>query len=220
MLSVGHSKLRKWQVPFCVAQRRCSCSCRLEPQSQPQLRLRWQSHSLRPPPLQPVFPLTPPNPWPRPLQEGRPHVPYRNSLLTQMLKDSLGGNCRTVMIANVAPEAQHIEESISTCRFAQRVAMISNQVCCAALCCAGDVAVLRFGARRPALRAWQRPCQGHLLPTAQHPAGASCQLQQAAPCRGCSTQLAAARFCPHFLPLRTPPAPPLTPPPPPPCRSL
>ncbi len=45
-----------------------------------------------------------------------------------MLRDSLGGNCRTVMIAAVAPETQHIEESISTCRFAQRVAMISNQV--------------------------------------------------------------------------------------------
>lgn len=62
------------------------------------------------------------------MQEKRPHIPYRNSLLTQMLRDSLGGNCRTVMIANVAPETQHVEESISTCRFAQRVAMISNQV--------------------------------------------------------------------------------------------
>lgn len=44
-----------------------------------------------------------------------------------MLRDSLGGNCRTVMVANVAPETQHLEESISTCRFAQRVALISNQ---------------------------------------------------------------------------------------------
>lgn len=39
----------------------------------------------------------------------------------------VGGNTRTVMVAAVAPEAQHIEESISTCRFAQRVAMISNK---------------------------------------------------------------------------------------------
>ncbi|PRW60177.1 kinesinlike KIF6 [Chlorella sorokiniana] len=62
------------------------------------------------------------------LQEGRTHVPYRNSLLTMVLRDSLGGNTRTVMVAAVAPEAQHIEESISTCRFAQRVAMISNKV--------------------------------------------------------------------------------------------
>ena len=65
------------------------------------------------------------------LQEGRPHVPYRNSVLTMALRDSLGGNTRTVMVAAVAPEAQHIEESISTCRFAQRVAMISNR-------CAGE----------------------------------------------------------------------------------
>ncbi|EFN54139.1 hypothetical protein CHLNCDRAFT_135529 [Chlorella variabilis] len=62
------------------------------------------------------------------LQEGRAHVPYRNSMLTQVLRDSLGGNTRTVMVAAVAPEAAHIEESISTCRFAQRVAMITNRV--------------------------------------------------------------------------------------------
>ncbi len=31
------------------------------------------------------------------------HVPYRNSKLTRILKDSLGGNCRTVMIANCSP---------------------------------------------------------------------------------------------------------------------
>lgn len=61
------------------------------------------------------------------LQEGRAHVPYRNSMLTQVLRDSLGGNTRTVMVAAVAPEAAHIEESISTCRFAQRVAMITNR---------------------------------------------------------------------------------------------
>ena len=61
------------------------------------------------------------------LQEGRGHVPYRNSVLTMVLRDSLGGNCRTVMVAAVAPEAAHVEESISTCRFAQRVAMVSNK---------------------------------------------------------------------------------------------
>lgn len=60
-------------------------------------------------------------------------MPYRNSVLTQVLRDSLGGNTRTVMVAAVAPEAQHVEESIATCRFAQRVAMISNK--CA--CCSG-----------------------------------------------------------------------------------
>eukprot|EP00887_Chlorella_sp_A99_P006382 scaffold3.g6382.t1 len=62
------------------------------------------------------------------LQERKPHVPYRNSLLTMLLRDSLGGNCRTVMVATVSPEAAHLEEGISTCRFAQRVAQISNRV--------------------------------------------------------------------------------------------
>jgi hypothetical protein len=58
----------------------------------------------------------------------RVHVPYRNSLMTLVLRDSLGGNCRTVMVATVTGEAQHMEESISTCRFAQRVALVRNEV--------------------------------------------------------------------------------------------
>ncbi|GMH43749.1 hypothetical protein BSKO_11683 [Bryopsis sp. KO-2023] len=58
----------------------------------------------------------------------RPHIPYRNSAMTMVLRDSLGGNCRTVMIATISVESEQIDESISTCRFAQRVAMVSNQV--------------------------------------------------------------------------------------------
>ena len=58
----------------------------------------------------------------------RSHVPYRNSMMTQVLRDSLGGNCRTVMIANITAQHEQLDESISTCRFAQRVAMVSNQV--------------------------------------------------------------------------------------------
>ena len=81
------------------------------------------------------------------LQEGRPHVPYRNSVLTMALRDSLGGNTRTVMVAAVAPEAQHIEESISTCRFAQRVAMISNR-------CAGEGGGRRSGVTAAAAARW------------------------------------------------------------------
>jgi hypothetical protein len=48
--------------------------------------------------------------------------------MTLVLRDSLGGNCRTVMVATVSGEAEHMEESISTCRFAQRVALIRNEV--------------------------------------------------------------------------------------------
>jgi kinesin family member 6/9 len=58
----------------------------------------------------------------------RPHVPYRNSVLTAMLKDSLGGNCTTAMLATISSETSQLEESIATCRFAQRVAMITNEV--------------------------------------------------------------------------------------------
>ncbi|KAH9490020.1 Kinesin- protein 6 [Bulinus truncatus] len=53
-------------------------------------------------------------------------VPYRNSLLTMVLKDSLGGNCLTAMIATISLEPENLGESISTCRFAQRVARIAN----------------------------------------------------------------------------------------------
>jgi len=57
----------------------------------------------------------------------RSHVPYRNSMMTSVLKDSLGGNCKTCMIATCSPVREHIDESISTCKFAQRVASIKNQ---------------------------------------------------------------------------------------------
>lgn len=56
----------------------------------------------------------------------RDHVPYRQSKLTHMLKDSLGGNCKTTMIANVWPEAKMIEETTSTLRFATRMMRVSN----------------------------------------------------------------------------------------------
>ncbi|CDI79832.1 kinesin motor domain-containing protein, putative [Eimeria acervulina] len=54
------------------------------------------------------------------------HVPYRNSLMTSVLKDSLGGNCKTRMIATVALELYAINETINTCRFAQAVAQVRN----------------------------------------------------------------------------------------------
>ena len=64
----------------------------------------------------------------RAMGNARPHIPYRNSMMTSMLRDSLGGNCRTVMVATAAPNKEALDESISTCRFAQRVAMVSNAV--------------------------------------------------------------------------------------------
>uniref|UniRef100_A0A8C1JJ16 Kinesin-like protein n=1 Tax=Cyprinus carpio TaxID=7962 RepID=A0A8C1JJ16_CYPCA len=59
-------------------------------------------------------------------EKNRSHIPYRNSMMTSVLRDSLGGNCMTTMIAAVSVERKNTGESISTCRFAQRVALIKN----------------------------------------------------------------------------------------------
>ncbi|KAF7261631.1 hypothetical protein EG68_01181 [Paragonimus skrjabini miyazakii] len=61
-------------------------------------------------------------------EKQRTHVPYRNSMMTMVLRDSLGGNCMTSMIANCSIEQDNLLETISTCRFAQRVALIKNDV--------------------------------------------------------------------------------------------
>ncbi len=52
-------------------------------------------------------------------------VQFRQCKLTHILKDSIGGNCMTVMIANVWPEARHMEETISTLRFSSRMMNIT-----------------------------------------------------------------------------------------------
>ena len=56
------------------------------------------------------------------------HIPYRNSLMTTILKDSLGGNCKTILIANISSEFKYIDESLSTIRFALRCSKIKNEV--------------------------------------------------------------------------------------------
>nr|XP_033794532.1 kinesin-like protein KIF6 [Geotrypetes seraphini] len=60
-------------------------------------------------------------------EKHRSHIPYRNSMMTSVLRDSLGGNCMTTMIATISVDKKNIDESISTCRFAQRVALIKNE---------------------------------------------------------------------------------------------
>lgn len=59
-------------------------------------------------------------------KKERTFVPYRNSMMTSVLRDSLGGNCKTAMIATISPETNQTDESISTCGFAQRVALVKN----------------------------------------------------------------------------------------------
>jgi len=56
----------------------------------------------------------------------RDHVPYRNSTLTAFLKNTIGGNCKTILCANIWPESSHIEETISTLRFASRMKQVEN----------------------------------------------------------------------------------------------
>ena len=51
---------------------------------------------------------------------SKSHIPYRDSKLTRLLKDSLGGNCRTVMIANVSPSGCSFEDTYNTLRYADR----------------------------------------------------------------------------------------------------
>ncbi|KAK9534093.1 hypothetical protein VZT92_009164 [Zoarces viviparus] len=55
------------------------------------------------------------------------HVPYRDSKLTRLLQDSLGGNAKTVMIATVGPSHKNFDESLATLRYANRAKNIKNK---------------------------------------------------------------------------------------------
>lgn len=55
------------------------------------------------------------------------HIPYRDSKLTRLLQDSLGGNTKTVMIAAVSPADYNYDETLSTLRYASRAKMIKNK---------------------------------------------------------------------------------------------
>lgn len=61
------------------------------------------------------------------LSENKQHVPYRDSKLTRMLQDSLGGNSRTLMIACVSPADINLEESLNSLRYASRARAIKNK---------------------------------------------------------------------------------------------
>ncbi|XP_014520777.1 kinesin-like protein KIN-8A [Vigna radiata var. radiata] len=61
------------------------------------------------------------------LVEGKKHIPYRNSKLTQLLKDSLGGSCNTVMIANISPSNLSFGENQNTLHWADRAKEIRTK---------------------------------------------------------------------------------------------
>ena len=55
------------------------------------------------------------------------HIPFRESVLTRLLSDSLGGNCKTTLIINTSPCSYNVEETISTLRFGERVKKIKTK---------------------------------------------------------------------------------------------
>lgn len=61
------------------------------------------------------------------LSEGQPFVPYRDSVLTRLLSDSLGGNCKTTLLICASPSNWNMEESISTLRFGTRAKKVKNK---------------------------------------------------------------------------------------------
>lgn len=56
----------------------------------------------------------------------RSHIPYWDSKLTWLLKDSLGGNCKTTMMVMISPAPEAFSETISTLKFATRAKKIKN----------------------------------------------------------------------------------------------
>lgn len=61
------------------------------------------------------------------LVERGQHIPYRDSKLTMLLQDSLGGNTKTLMIAVISPADYNYDESLSTLRYASRAKFIQNK---------------------------------------------------------------------------------------------
>ena len=62
-----------------------------------------------------------------PKKVGKTHVPYRDSKLTRLLRGSLGGNHRTLMVACVSPSSSNMAESINTLRYSNRARNIQNR---------------------------------------------------------------------------------------------
>merc|ERR1711991_472985 len=56
------------------------------------------------------------------------HIPYRDSKLTRLLQESLGGNAATVMIAAISPADYNYDETLGTLKYAHRAKSISNAV--------------------------------------------------------------------------------------------
>lgn len=60
------------------------------------------------------------------LVDLHPHIPYRDSKLTRLLSESLGGKAKTMIIATVSPSASSLDESLSTLEYAARARYVKN----------------------------------------------------------------------------------------------
>ncbi len=58
------------------------------------------------------------------ISKKQAHIPFRDSTLTHLLKDSLGGNAKTMFFINVAPEPMHLKETLCTLNFAQKLTQV------------------------------------------------------------------------------------------------
>lgn len=58
------------------------------------------------------------------LQKKTSYIPYRNSTLTYLMQNALGGHAKTIMFINICPTDEHVSETLSSLRFAQRVAKV------------------------------------------------------------------------------------------------
>lgn len=104
------------------------------------------------------------------LCDGSPHVPYRDSKLTRLLMESLGGNSKTTMIICCAPEARHIPETITTLRFGERAKRIKNHAKVNEELSASELLVLLHAARKDIanlkaqLAKWESQQTGNPIP--------------------------------------------------------
>lgn len=81
----------------------------------------------------------------RAVGERSPHVPYRDSTLTQMLRSSLGGKSCTSVVVALASDAEHVDETVCSIEFGKRMAVVRNQ---ATVVVGQDAAAEAFAASR------------------------------------------------------------------------
>jgi kinesin family protein 3/17 len=85
---------------------------------------------------------------------GRPHIPYRDSKLTRLLQDSLGGNAVTVMLCCVSPADANGDETLSSLRFAERAKKVRNVAKVNVDPTSARLAVLEAALKAASERAW------------------------------------------------------------------